>query len=251
MPIGITILTTMPYPESLDSFIFLVYNISIYGSNAECEIYTKLTFSEIPNNNDSVVFVIPYNIENCEVLHSPYVLRSSLYYNQDLDCSFITIYPQPEMGNIFEVIIYFRWVNCLRWTSYDMFDLIVSFGFSDIRIIQSNWSGNIIDPPNFPYARISISDPSDCRPILYNPLTNKVHTFEGRIWNSWIVDISIDPKSPPLASVRVEYLSEALADEKDYRVFIAGALLGTGISVFINSFTTLEKRKRDLKIENI
>ena len=113
-----------------------------------------------------------------------------------------------------------------------------------MKIVQPNLPDKIIDPPLFSYTRISISDPPDSRPILYNPSPSKVHTFNGRIWNSWVVDVETDLESPPLTSVRIEYLSERLAREKDSRLFIAGGLLGTGVSIFAADLLLLIRSKK-------
>jgi len=233
IPVGITILSTVPYPDSLNRFFFLVYDISTINSSAKCELYIDLTLKENTTSNDTLIFVIPYKVRNSKASFLSYNVQSLPYYNQSLDCSYISIPLQPQTGLSLGLTLDFTWENCLRWTSFDAFDVIVPIGFTDTRVIQPNLPDKIIDPPAFSYTRVSISDPLGCRATLYNPSTSKVHTFNGRIWNSWIVDAKSDPQGPPLASVRVEYVYEKRANGRDLRTFISGVLFGAGTSILV------------------
>jgi len=232
---GITILSTTLYPESLDRFILVIYDISQSDSSAKGELYIALNFTKPPNVNDMLVFVIPYELRNCKVKHSdPEARLLSVQYNHSLEASYISIALKPQMKK-FELTLEFTLHNCLKWVSFDTFDLIIPLGITDIRIIQQKWLGDVltIDPTDFKYIRISISDPVGCKSVLYHPQVSKVYAFEGRIWNSWIIDGK--SASPPLALVRAEYLSESLTSEKDLRIFLAGTLLSLGASVIVST----------------
>jgi len=247
IPVGITILSTVPYPESLNRFIFLVYDISTINSSAKCELTIDLTLKENLTSNDTLVFLIPYKVETPKASFPSYSVQPSTYYNQSLEYSNISIPLQPQEGLSFLLTLTFTWQDCLRWTSFDTFDVIVPIGFTDTRAPHPNLPSKIIDPPDFSYTRISISDPQGCRATLYNPSTSKVHTFNARIWNSWIVDVQLDPHSPPLAAVRVEYIYESRANQKDLRIFLSGVLLGAGISVLVELVSSFLKEMKPCK----
>jgi hypothetical protein len=242
---GTSILSSTRYPNSTNNFVLEIYDISTDNSSAKSELYVYFTLVEVPKDNDTLVFVIPYQVQDCSIYFQSYETQEqlSINYNQNLDCSYISVPLRHQIDKSVSLTLRFTWRFFVKSSSFDTFDLVLPIGLTDQRVVQNTNLSTIIDPPQFSEARISISDPSDGRNIAYYPAPNKVHAYNGRLWNSWILDAQQPSIAPPLASIKMEYIVERFADEKEFRILLAGALLGLGATLIVEFFLQVVKER--------
>jgi hypothetical protein len=260
IPCGITFLMKDYIISNKTYFEIIVSRINYHNSSAKVGIIFDMNRES--GNDATIILTIPFKISNCvggifhlgnfdDPNYFPEVKENlTTKYYDDYKISFILIH-LPEKAKNFRYYLTFTWIDCLTRVSFDTYEVNIPIGYSDILLSDLSGMYSGMEPYNFSDFRIVIEDPPDCKPIFYTPPVTRTHFASQTIFNEWYSFSSNEIfYPPPLGAVRIQYQADSLSTEKDIRLYLSGAFLGTSTSVIITEAYKIKWiRKKEINNE--